>query len=111
MAVVSRVAWLAVVVAVVAVVAGVAVVAVVAQVSDDMGASVAVAAIAFGSLALRVFENLFVLSCAWWVGLSFCAPSASYGMVYGSWYRCGLVRGKVRMTPENHDEDQESKPK
>ena len=62
MLVVSKVVSLAVVVAVVvaAVVAGVVVAGVVVvAMSDGMGASVAVAAIAFGSLSLRRYDSLF----------------------------------------------------
>ena len=62
MLVVSRVVSLAVVVAVVvaAVVAGVVVAGVVVvAMSDGMGESVAVAAIAFGSLSLRRYDSLF----------------------------------------------------
>jgi hypothetical protein len=60
--VVSKVVSLAVVVAVVvaAVVAGVVVAGVVVvAMSDGMGESVAVAAIAFGSLSLRRYDSLF----------------------------------------------------
>ena len=62
MLVVSKVVSLAVVVAVVvaAVVAGVVVAGVVVvAMSDGMGESVAVAAIAFGSLSLRRYDSLF----------------------------------------------------
>ena len=61
MLVVSRVVSLAVVVAVVVVVAAGVVVAgvVVVAMSDGMGESVAVAAIAFGSLSLRRYDSLF----------------------------------------------------
>ena len=62
MLVVSKVVSLAVVVAVVVVVAAVVAVyagVVVVAMSDGMGESVAVAAIAFGSLSIRRYDSLF----------------------------------------------------